>query len=282
MSGVSLLLVFTDLDGSLLDHHSYRFDEARSTLDQLQALSIPVIPATSKTRPEIEVLRCELHNSHPFIVENGAAIFIPVGYFPRQPADTVEREGYWIREFSSPREKWLQLLLALQSSFGDEYDYFFRAGGKGVAAMTGLEERAAELANRREYSEPVQWLGNDVRKTEFVAQLTAAGATALQGGRFLTITGDCDKGRALAWLRQAYCDALELDAVHDLAIGDSGNDVTMLEAAESALVIRSPVASYPQLARSTGVGYSTQFGPAGWAEGVGLWLRARDESVNSN
>ena len=50
-------LVFTDLDGSLLDHHNYSYSDALPQLRQLERRGIPVIPASSKTRVEIERLR---------------------------------------------------------------------------------------------------------------------------------------------------------------------------------------------------------------------------------
>jgi len=271
-------LVFTDLDGSLLDHYSYRFDEAEEMLQRLRQRGTPVIPATSKTRSEIQVIREELGSAHPFIVENGAAIFIPVGYFSSQPDGVIEREGYWVREFSPPRDRWLALLVDLEKRFTGEFETFYRAGPEGIARMTGLDAEAAVLANRREYSEPVKWTGSESHRQQFIATLRAAGAHPLQGGRFLTIAGECDKGRALQWLRRVYCDALDLARVHDLAAGDSGNDIAMLEAAETALVVRSPVHDCPPLERSSGVIYSSAFGPAGWAEGVGIWLETVADS----
>lgn len=272
MTASSGLLVFTDMDGSLLDHHTYSFEPALPALAALLEKGVPVVPVTSKTRSELETLRAELDNTAPFIVENGAAIFIPAGYFSRQPPDTIARGDYWVHEMSATRQQWLQLLASLEASFSGEYDYFYKVGASGIAAMTGLDMQAAEQANRRDYSEPVRWLGSESRKTEFVAALATGGARALQGGRFLTVAGDCDKGRALAWLRETYREALGLESIRDLAIGDSANDVAMLETAETALVIRSPVSDYPQLKRDQGVIYSTQFGPSGWAEGVGHWL----------
>ncbi len=214
-------LVFTDLDGSLLDHHSYSYLDALPQLAVLERLGIPVIPASSKTRVEIEYLRAALSNVHPFIVENGAAVFIPVGYFDSQPDATVEREGYWVREFSAPRDKWLGILQALNSEFPGEYDYFFQAGTAGIERMTNLPEARALESNQREYSEPVQWLGDEVRKAEFVSCLRSRGASVLQGGRFLAVSGDCDKGRALAWLRRVYQLSKSGAVCHDLAIGDS-------------------------------------------------------------
>jgi mannosyl-3-phosphoglycerate phosphatase len=271
-AGPDSLLVFTDLDGSLLDHHSYSYQDALPQLHALERAQVPVIPASSKTRVEIERLREELGNDHPFIVENGAAVFIPAGYFPAQPRDTVERDGYWIRELVPGRSHWLNLLQGLYGEFADEFDYFYRAGPAGIARMTGLSEERAREANTREYSEPVQWLGAASRREEFVDRLRSAGATTLQGGRFLAVSGNCDKGRALAWLREVYREQYPERQWHDLAIGDSRNDCAMLEVAETALVVRSTVHDYPPLERREGIIYSRGLGPAGWAEGVARWL----------
>jgi len=268
----SLCLVFTDLDGSLLDHHDYSYRDAVPQLHMLEHRRIPVIPATSKTRAEIVQLREELGNSHPFIVENGAAVFIPVGYFTQAPQGVVEKDGFWVREFASSRDCWLQLLESLSGEFPEDFDYFYRAGVAGIMRMTGLSEALAIEANRREYSEPVKWLGSPEARQSFVQRLQGAGASVLQGGRFLCVSGDCDKGRALDWLRGAYLAHSGCNEINDLAIGDSGNDVAMLEAAQSALLVRSPVHEFPCLQRQSGVIKSTDYGPAGWAEGVARWL----------
>lgn len=272
MSSSEPLLVFTDLDGSLLDHHDYSFSDAVPMLDRLREQGIPVIPTSSKTRSEIEILRQELKSQHPFIVENGAAVFIPENYFDCAPQGTVHRDGYWVKELSPPREHWLAALAELENDFAGEFDCFFQLGPEAIARLTGLSVAAARRANERDYSEPVQWLGADSRKEEFVVVLRAKGANPLQGGRFLTLAGACDKARALIWLREVYEQAL--GQVRDIAIGDSGNDIAMLEAAQSALVVRSPVHDYPQLERELNVIYSTEFGPSGWAEGVQQWLES--------
>ncbi len=75
-------LVVTDMDGTLLNHHDYRVDAARPMLEKLERASIPVIFNTSKTLAELLELTQQLDNHHPFIVENGSAIYIPRDYFP--------------------------------------------------------------------------------------------------------------------------------------------------------------------------------------------------------
>jgi mannosyl-3-phosphoglycerate phosphatase family protein len=266
------MLVFTDLDGSLLDHHSYSYQDALPQLHVLDRADIPVIPASSKTRAEIARLRQALGNTHPFIVENGAAIWIPRDYFAEQPALTQERDGYWVREMVAPRQHWIALLKDLYADFAGEFDYFQRAGAAGIARMTGLSGEAAEEANQRDYSEPVQWLGSSERREEFLSRLRAAGANPLSGGRFISVSGACDKGVALTWLRGVYQDAFPDRGCHDIAIGDSRNDCAMLEAAETALLVRSTVHEFPELQRQQGVWRSQALGPAGWAEGVARWL----------
>ncbi len=275
-------LVFTDLDGSLLDHHDYRYDDALPQLRALESEGIPLIPATSKTRLEIERLRAELGNRHPFIAENGAAVFIPVGYFAQQPEPSIERDGYWIHEMSPPRTRWVSLLGELDDRFPGCFEYFHHAGVEGIMRMTGLPRERAIEANAREYSEPVRWCGDVQDREAFLQCLRAADASVLQGGRFLGVCGDCDKGRALQWLRQVYQLAEPGRQVHDLAIGDSANDCAMLEVAETALVIRSPAHDAPLLQRSEGLIYSEQFGPAGWAEGVANWLRRQQLQNRKN
>ncbi|HON96275.1 MAG TPA: HAD hydrolase family protein [Deltaproteobacteria bacterium] len=74
------LIVFTDLDGTLLNHGDYSWEAARPALEKTRALGIPLVICTSKTRPEVELLRAEIGVAGPFIVENGGGIFFPREY----------------------------------------------------------------------------------------------------------------------------------------------------------------------------------------------------------
>jgi mannosyl-3-phosphoglycerate phosphatase family protein len=261
-------LIFTDLDGSLLDHDNYSHRPADALLKQLNNDHIPVIFTTSKTRAEVIHLRKELKNHHPFIVENGAAVFIPYGYFPAMPEGCFERDGYWVYELTKPRQHWLDLLNRAATIFTHNFSHFAAMKEKAIAEITGLTLTKAKLANKREYSEPIFWLGANTRKKEFIYWLQRQGGTLLQGGRFLHLSGDCNKGIALTWMMEQFrifsvpCD-LSL-----LAIGDSENDIDMLEASDVSLIIRSPAHPPPKLKRTTAYVISDEFGPKGWANGV--------------
>jgi predicted mannosyl-3-phosphoglycerate phosphatase (HAD superfamily) len=90
----------------------------------------------------------------------------------------------------------------------------------------------------------------------------------LIGGRFLHVSGQCDKGKAIQWLKRIYEHFCPDKCFTSLAIGDSQNDVAMLETADLALLIPSPVNALPSLKRHHDGMQAAHCGPRGWAEGV--------------
>jgi mannosyl-3-phosphoglycerate phosphatase len=96
-----MLVFITDLDGTLLDAN-YSYEAAQSALKLLRDLGIPLVLCTSKTRAEVEFFRLWLNNQHPFIVENGGALYIPEAYFPMSIDAAVHRDGYAVIEFGAP------------------------------------------------------------------------------------------------------------------------------------------------------------------------------------
>lgn len=261
------IAIYTDLDGTLLDHHTYSHAAADPLLLELEQLAIPVIPCTSKTRAELLPLRATLNNHHPFIIENGAAVLIPDDYFPNPVRDTPHQDGFYAHAFVAQRETWTQRINTLASAFPKEFRSFSAMSIEEIGTLTGLDDDSASRAAMREYGEPVQWLGDQDARRAFVRQLTATGAQVLEGGRFMHVSGACDKGLALAWLNEVYARHLHQQPI-TIAAGDSQNDIAMLEAADYALIVRNPAHPPPQLQRRNNTFISNAFGPLGWVEGI--------------
>lgn len=273
------LLIYSDMDGSLLNHNNYDFSAAMSALDLVGERGIPVIPCTSKTAAELMALRRRLENHSPFIIENGAAVYIPLGTFSAQPEGTVRQGRFWVKSFSQGRDHWLALVEQAKSRFGDCFTHFNQMTIDDIVEVTGLDKQSAQEASERQYGEPVLWLGSDEDKAEFIALLQQQGAEILEGGRFLHVSGETDKAKAMHWLTaiyQSHC--LEGLTLKTLAVGDSDNDIAMLEAADVALIIRSPVHEVPTLQRTRDCYISDDIAPLGWKQGVEMILKKLDNA----
>ncbi|MEM9350323.1 MAG: HAD-IIB family hydrolase [Pseudomonadota bacterium] len=245
------LMVFSDLDGTLLDHETYDWSPASEALAALKTCGAGLVLASSKTSVEIGGLRGELGVSDwPAIVENGA------GILPPHTREVADRSRYMaLREVLDglPEE-----LRAPFTGFGD-------ATAEEVASMTGLSRDGATAAKLRAFSEPGLWEGSEDRKADFIEALKAKGVTAQQGGRFLTLSFGQNKADRVKDLMSAYRPA------HTVALGDAPNDAEMLETAEFGVIIPNPHGKTlaPLLGEETGrIIRATAPGPSGWNSAI--------------
>ncbi len=271
MNNAKKLIIFTDMDGTLLDHHTYSHAAADSLLASLNQQSIPVIPTTSKTFAELIPLRASINNQHAFIVENGAAIYLPKAQFTHPEPDWLEVGDFWLKYFVSERAHWRQLLATLPESMQSQYTSFTELGVAGIAQLTGLTPQQAKLSADRQFGEPVHWQGSGEALNDFCQAVADAGGKTLVGGRFVHISGDVDKGKAVVWLIDAYQRQFNAKLV-SLGLGDSGNDVAMLARVDYPIIVRSPVHEPPLVERSEPNAHpllvTQAAGPEGWVEGV--------------
>ncbi len=255
------LLVFTDMDGTLLDHHTYSWQSAISTISQLKLLNIPIICNTSKTYQEVKQLHFSLSLDSPFIVENGSAIFDSAPKNSNNNNSATQAEPMHL--IGANRTDILDCL-ALARQKGFKFSGFNDWSVKQVIQHTGLNQTQAEQSAARAFSEPLIWQDTNVKKHEFIHFVEQYQYTALQGGRFLSVQGQCDKGQALKWYAKYY-EQQTGQPVLTVALGDSGNDIAMLEAADVAVWIKSEK-PFPQLNKIEQVYYSTKPGPKGWQQ----------------
>lgn len=259
-------LVVTDLDGTLLNHHDYDFSAALPMLQQLEAAAIPVILNTSKTLAELRQWVERLNNRHPFIVENGSAIYIPQGYFnsefeAQHLSSLAFEDGYRVLVEGVPVS---QLRVFLQTTTFNAISFIDCSEDKAVQ-LTGLGETEVGLARDRQYSMPLVF---DAAQDEadFARTAEQAGFSCLKGGRFLHLQGRCDKGATMQALRALYQSSCH-KSVGVIALGDNHNDLAMLEQADIPVVVRSP-SGYAVSPSVKSTIYTQLAAPQGWKEGV--------------
>jgi mannosyl-3-phosphoglycerate phosphatase len=147
-----------------------------------------------------------------------------------------------------------------------------------VAEECGLPVLDAQLAKLREFDEPFRLLDPDpAARSRFLKALHRRGLKTMSGGRFDHVTGDTDKGRAVAELRTLLPD--RLGPVVMAGLGDGLNDVSMLREVDLPVIVRSDLngATGRMLRKVPTAQVTNSCGPAGWAEAVTALLDSRRE-----
>ncbi|HQO77312.1 MAG TPA: HAD-IIB family hydrolase [Thermodesulfobacteriota bacterium] len=264
------LLIFTDLDGTLLDHHTYSFAAAQEALDSIAAASIPLILCSSKTRAEMETWRRRLQNGFPFVSENGGAVYFP----PESPRTqcALMKEDYYVVELGMPRTELLRRFVKLKDLFGTAIRGLSEMDVDELARLTGLSTSEAELACDREYSEPFLFYGDEDARSLLSKTVASLGLRVTRGGRFYHLLAGNDKGKAVRTVIEAYMHTAA--NLKTIAVGDSANDIPMLQVVDVPVLVQKPDAGYePDAVRVCGTFLAPGIGPEGWNSAVLQLLR---------
>jgi mannosyl-3-phosphoglycerate phosphatase len=262
------LMIFTDLDGTLLDHEDYAFEAAKPSLERIKAAGIPLIITTSKTRREVERLRAEMGIGDPFIVENGGGVFFPQGY-RHWMTGRGERQGDYT---VIPLGTNYSLVRRFVERFGAEFEIrgFGDMTSGEIARLTGLPLEQAALAGEREFTEPFV-MNRPEALRDLEAKASAAGLKVTRGGRFHHLIGaGQDKGLAV----RIVCDLFRrhgCGGLTSLGLGDSENDLPMLEAVDIPVVIPRPDGRCLEIGRRDVIRARAP-GSRGWNAAVAAFL----------
>lgn len=270
-------IIFTDLDGTLLDNDSYSHHAAGPALAALRQQEVPLVLCTSKTRLETEAVRVELGNKDPFIVENGAAVLVPRGYFPFPMLEWNSDGPYEVLPLGLPYPKVTDTLRRASETSGCAIRGFHNMSIEEVAIHSGLTIRAAELAKDREYDEPFQFLTDSPSEIcRLLNRIEAEGLTWTRGGRFYHVQGLHNKGEAAKILASLFR-RLSPDIV-SVGLGDGPNDISLLEAVDVPIVIPSPHKENPTTWRRSTASWrhAPHPGPTGWNQAILGLLAERD------
>lgn len=239
-------VVFTDLDGTLLDSSTYSFGPARPALQSLREAGIPLVPCTSKTRAEMDPLRRALGVEGPAIIENGGGI--------------LEADGSLLA-LGPTGDRIFEAYDRLKKRAGGGLRAFHEMSDAELSTETGLSRVEAERARRREFDIPFAILGDSSKIEPVLARAAAKlGMQITRGGRFFHLHGPTDKGKTLRRVMRRF------RGRRAAAIGDSANDLPMLKAAHLAFAVMTRSGKHdPDLVRGIPkLRLIDRPGPEGW------------------
>jgi len=222
MSDNSKYWIVTDLDGTLMDEN-YDISPARRTLKLLAELDIPVIPCTSKTASEVRYFRKENDLFDPFIVENGAAVY----------GLNENKSSEWKLILGKSYLELRIILMKISKIINYTLTPLNDLNQNQIFELTGLSDQGIKRALDREWSVPFLNPPEDIfEKVQHICE--SYNVHVFKGNRMShLLSSTSHKGEAVNKLK-AY---LNNKKVKIIALGDSQNDLPLLEYADISIVI---------------------------------------------
>jgi mannosyl-3-phosphoglycerate phosphatase len=261
------IVIFTDLDGTLLDTNTYSFELAIDAINLIKERNIPLVITSSKTAKEIMYYREVLEIDHPFVSENGGGIYFPKTYFRDAPfwLDIGEKYGYYMVVQGTPYAKLVDALKKLRSK-GFKIKGFSDMDAEEIQQITGLTEKEAKMAKERDFDEPIV-IDDSV---DIMALKMAIRELGLRytSGKYMHLIGNSDKGKSVRIVMDIF--TKNLGKVSFVAVGDNINDLPMLLNVEYPIVVKRPDGSYDEniLNAVPNIICSNGTGPAGFDDSI--------------
>ncbi len=253
-------MLFTDLDGTLLDHDSYSWKAASSAILELKNRNIPIILNSSKTFVELQSIADDLDLNSPLICENGS--IVAVNYNNK----TTGINEYAIHRFATPYQELVNIIDQIRTIHKFNFTGFHDMTVEDVVSYTGLSNDAANAASQREATEPLLWNDTQQQLEEFSYLLKQKGLSITRGGRFYHVMSPVDKGLAVKWLID-YLSVTTNDNI-TIGLGDSVNDLSMLQIVDYPVLIKNVHSPEVETSHLKNIIKTELSGPAGWNQAV--------------
>jgi mannosyl-3-phosphoglycerate phosphatase len=233
-------LIFTDLDGTLLDE-DYSYEDAREALSLIKKMSIPLIIVSSKSYFETSYWKEKLEIVNIHVYEAGFGISLkrglPVANLIVEEAHlvnylVVEEKSEILLEFD--REEIERKVEPLFDSLGMRPRYIADMTIEEIVDITGLTPDEAKLAKRRRGPSPFLI---EPRIEKMVKDFEKKGLF-LSKGKYFMLLAPYNKGTAVRIIERAY--RRVYGEIRTVGLGDSQADLYFLKEMDIPLWVKGP------------------------------------------
>jgi len=249
------LIIFTDLDGSLLNRDNFKFDKIKDYIKSLINEGIIIIPNTSKTEKEIEEFIKELGSNLPYISENGSSIHrlnLINTNFPNKIVLSRDKQEL-IEIFNSK----------VPESLKAKCKFISKMNSKQQNKILGLQDDQLKNALNRKYTIPFLFEGDKKEKNRLFNILKSSSLTMQEGGRVLNLGDNTDKVKSMNQVLKIY-KKIE-SKIKVIAVGDNFNDLDMLRNCDVPCLVFNDQFKQDQINIDNLI-ISNKPSPEGWAD----------------
>ena len=255
------VVIFTDLDGSLLHRDTFQFDTIKDYIKSLVSKGVIIIPNSSKTEKEIENFIEELGVNLPYISENGSSIhglnLITSNFPDKLILSRGKEELLNIFENKVPeklKEKCFQIS---------------KMSKKEKENILGQKDEELKDALNRKYTLPFLFKGDKNEKNRLLKILNLNSLTLQEGGRVSNLCDNINKvksmNRVIKILKKTE------DKIKTIAVGDNFNDLEMLRNCDIPCLVFNDQFKLDQININNLI-FSNKPSPEGWADVIKMAL----------
>lgn len=200
------------------------FDEFTAALDHA---GIPAVWLTSRSRLQFDEARRKLGHVHPFIAEDGCAVYLPVDYFHLRPdsapsrsrrAKTVRLGRFTCLPVAEALPAAADAVEALSVDTGIPVVTMRSLSTRELVQNSGLPQREAELSRQRDFDELFFFAGASEEEVgRFLAEGRARKVDFRQHGVFWSAAMGASVQRCIREAQKLYERALRYHA-HSVAV----------------------------------------------------------------
>ena len=248
------IIILSDIDGTIMSHSDYDSGCFMDTMDILKYHNIVVIPVTSKTILELEMLQSIFKFPGPRIAENGGIISISANH---------------TYDIDCHHETIIKVLSELPKSVLSQMKCLSKLSIREIQEITNLPHAQAESARTRLASETFTWTGTVDCEKRLILHLREHNLRLVKGGRFYHVIGLRDKAQASKKLIEFMYGKKPNSSFEVWALGDAENDFSLLKLADKRAIIKNTKIDQSYLVKNLKSAYfSKQEAPFGWAESI--------------
>jgi mannosyl-3-phosphoglycerate phosphatase len=270
-------IIFTGLDETLFHPGRSSIEDIKPALDLIQKQSIPLVLTSDKTANEILAYLDRLKRECFFIVESGAALYIPnkmleVSYHHRVS------DRYNIIEFGTARNKIKKTVTALCRQLGLEVIFLAEISPDDLKRMeVHVARDILDTARQRQYSEALVLKNNSADREIFDRALEGKHLRIKEHDDHLIITGDHDEGTAVRFLVQLYREEFPDRQIITIGLGSHWMDAPALYAVDKPVLLRRLNGKFDGRVGRRGMRFTRNPGPVGWNQAVISLLTGEEE-----
>jgi mannosyl-3-phosphoglycerate phosphatase family protein len=261
MEKVFKVLIFTDLDGSLLHRETFKFDEIKDYLMELISKGILIIPNSSKTEKEILEFNYELGSNLPYISENGAAI---------NGLDLLNSDLPKELILSREKDDILKIFKNIVPlNIQNKCKWLSEMDEKNQSLILGLKYQKLKSALDRKFTVPFVFNGSKNEKKELAKIIKNKGLYLQEGGRVIHLTDKANKAKALQVFVRFF--KKNNKNIKTIAVGDNYNDLDMLKTSDFPCLVFNDKFTLDEIPINNLI-TTNKPSPEGWADVIKMAL----------